>query len=289
MVLAKTRKFWGTLGSRTDMYDNGVQSRSQRQGKMMTDATARYPHTGDNERLDALLRADAAAIIDDDIDDEQDGLSAQDEPPRASRRPRSQVYSIRVPVERLEQVRAIAKERGIAPTAMLRDWVLQQLDAEVAKASSKDHAAERPSKDGQHSEERLEAVCAQLEAMTQTMLSTVTQLATTLAKSADLLALSRQPEAVQHGHRTLRSHQEDLLPEAHPAFMVHYAVPSIFPAASAWQLFQEHHLLTTQDQVNRGVAALHATVESITTWPSSHGIADLDSLYIAADEELSKP
>jgi len=255
----------------------------------MTDATARYPHTGDNERLDALLRADAAAVIDDDIDDEQDGLSAQDEPPRASQRPRSQVYSIRVPVERLEQVRAIAKERGIAPTAMLRDWVLQQLDAEVAKASPKDHAAERPSKDGQHSEERLEAACAQLGAMAQTMLSTATQLATTLAKSADLLALSRQPEAVQHGHRTLRPHQEDWLPEAHPVFMAHSAVRGIFPAASAWQLFQEHHLLTTQDQVNRGIAALHATVESTTTWPSSHGVADLDSLYIAADEELSKP
>lgn len=56
----------------------------------MTDATARYPHTGDDERLDALLRADAAAVIDDDIDDEQDGLSAQDEPPLTRETPRQE-------------------------------------------------------------------------------------------------------------------------------------------------------------------------------------------------------
>src|ERR1700761_5912171 len=125
MVLAKTGKFRCSLGSTSDMYDNGVQSRIQKVGKTMTGETGRDPQHGDDERMAALLRADAAAIIDDDIDDDADAdaetVNAAAHP---SQRPRSQVYSIRVPVDRLEQVRSLAKERGIAPTAMLRDWVL---------------------------------------------------------------------------------------------------------------------------------------------------------------------
>lgn len=44
----------------------------------------------------------------------------------------SQVYSVRIPVERLEQLRALAIERGIAPTALLRQFVLGRLDIESA-------------------------------------------------------------------------------------------------------------------------------------------------------------
>ena len=44
----------------------------------------------------------------------------------------SQVYSVRIPVDRLEQLRALAAERNVAPTALLRQFVLERLDVEAA-------------------------------------------------------------------------------------------------------------------------------------------------------------
>jgi hypothetical protein len=49
---------------------------------------------------------------------------------RPARNP-SQVYSIRIPVDRLEELRSLASGRGAAPTALMREWVLERLDAEV--------------------------------------------------------------------------------------------------------------------------------------------------------------
>jgi hypothetical protein len=42
----------------------------------------------------------------------------------------SQVYSIRIPVSRLGRIRKLAAERDVAPTAMLRSWILERLDSE---------------------------------------------------------------------------------------------------------------------------------------------------------------
>ena len=42
----------------------------------------------------------------------------------------SQVYSIRIPVSRLGRIRALAAKYGMAPTAMLRKWILERLDEE---------------------------------------------------------------------------------------------------------------------------------------------------------------
>jgi hypothetical protein len=39
------------------------------------------------------------------------------------------VYSVRIPVDRIEELRGLAAERGLAPTALIRTWVLAQLDA----------------------------------------------------------------------------------------------------------------------------------------------------------------
>lgn len=39
------------------------------------------------------------------------------------------VYSVRIPVDRIEELRRLATDRGIAPTALIRTWVLAQLDA----------------------------------------------------------------------------------------------------------------------------------------------------------------
>jgi chemotaxis protein histidine kinase CheA len=44
----------------------------------------------------------------------------------------SQVYSVRIPVERLAQLRRLADERGVAPTVLLRQFVLERLDQETA-------------------------------------------------------------------------------------------------------------------------------------------------------------
>lgn len=39
------------------------------------------------------------------------------------------VYSVRIPVDRIEELRQLAAERGVQPTALIRTWVLAQLDA----------------------------------------------------------------------------------------------------------------------------------------------------------------
>jgi CRISPR-associated Cas5-like protein len=43
--------------------------------------------------------------------------------------PSTAVYSVRIPVERIEELRQLAAERDVQPTALIRTWVLAQLDA----------------------------------------------------------------------------------------------------------------------------------------------------------------
>ena len=63
----------------------------------------------------------AIAAIETDDDDEP---AVTIDPPR---RP-SQVYSIRIPVERVEQLRTLAASQGTAPTQLIRQWVIERLD-----------------------------------------------------------------------------------------------------------------------------------------------------------------
>jgi hypothetical protein len=49
-------------------------------------------------------------------------------PPLTGKKPTA-VYSVRIPVERIEELRQPAAERGVAPTALMRTWVLTHLDA----------------------------------------------------------------------------------------------------------------------------------------------------------------
>ena len=46
----------------------------------------------------------------------------------------SQVYSIRIPVERLEELRRVAEMKGQAPSALMRSWVLERLGTETRHA-----------------------------------------------------------------------------------------------------------------------------------------------------------
>ena len=40
----------------------------------------------------------------------------------------SQVYPVRIPVSRLRQLCLVADRRGVPPTALIREWVLERLD-----------------------------------------------------------------------------------------------------------------------------------------------------------------
>ena len=47
-------------------------------------------------------------------------------PPRAP----AQVYSVRIPVDRLAELKALADRNDVPPSTMIRDWVLERLDSE---------------------------------------------------------------------------------------------------------------------------------------------------------------
>lgn len=50
------------------------------------------------------------------------------ESPAPPRQP-SQVYSVRIPADKIELLRLVAAERGEQPTALIRRWVLERLEA----------------------------------------------------------------------------------------------------------------------------------------------------------------
>jgi hypothetical protein len=43
-----------------------------------------------------------------------------------------QVYGLRIPVDRLAELRHVAEADGVEPSALMRQWVLDRLDAEQA-------------------------------------------------------------------------------------------------------------------------------------------------------------
>lgn len=45
----------------------------------------------------------------------------------------SQVYSVRLPVSRLEELRTLAAREGKQPSSMIRDWILQRLEVELSQ------------------------------------------------------------------------------------------------------------------------------------------------------------
>lgn len=73
-----------------------------------------------------------------------EGAAAEDMPDadipmvrnRTSAKDPSQVYSLRLPVERIAEVRQLANEQHLAPTAMMRRWILERLDGELERRQS---------------------------------------------------------------------------------------------------------------------------------------------------------
>jgi hypothetical protein len=255
------------------------------------------PHRSDrrareDERFEELLRADAAAVADDDLEDEifeevargneeDDGLTL------GSRRQKSQVYSIRVPVEQLEQVRVLAKQRGVAPTAMMREWILEKLQSEAGETVAK-RSATGPERSARQAEEQnsyrrsFEMAVQRIETALVTFIEAAAQLTTVLARSAE--ASAAEPR------RFAASNRSPLLPNPQwPILKSHHAWPphsQEWLIANAW-LPTDPNMGSGAGHVLRGVAALRATIESASEWP---GLADqsLYALYKAADEELSK-
>ncbi len=79
-----------------------------------------------NELVDSILK-DVDRVEDEDAleDDAQEYRR-----PRPPKEP-SQVYSVRIPVERLEQLRQAAERRRVTPSALLREWVVERLDSDA--------------------------------------------------------------------------------------------------------------------------------------------------------------
>lgn len=81
------------------------------------------------------LAADAALARDGDLDSYLAAL-APDAVPAATeltgRFGSAQVFQLRLPALRIEQLRRIAEERGVSPGALAVDWVIDRLDREDA-------------------------------------------------------------------------------------------------------------------------------------------------------------
>jgi hypothetical protein len=244
-----------------------------------------------DSRLDELMRADAAAVIDDDLDDTRSYSKAHGAAEISARSP-SQVYSIRVPVDRLEQVRSLASARGLAPTAMMRQWVLARLDDEMGEecAALRQRAADSDSVLSRPHERS--AVSTHLEAAASALAEAAAQMMKTLTTLADIVASQRSGE--------LRPQVTSAAPAPFPmmpiaaapgGFTVPWAsqaqtgtfavmpMPAAFPYAAA---------SIGAGYVYRGVAALQSTVQAASAWP---GVSDygLDNLYAAADEVATGP
>jgi len=55
----------------------------------------------------------------------------------------SQVYTVRIPVSRLRELRAIADELGEPPSTLIRRWVLERLDAVESDGTGDDVSREQ--------------------------------------------------------------------------------------------------------------------------------------------------
>jgi len=70
----------------------------------------------------------AEAIQQIELDDANEAADTVYVRPKAPRSP-AQVYSVRIPVDRIEELRVVAERQGKLPTALIREWVIERLDA----------------------------------------------------------------------------------------------------------------------------------------------------------------
>jgi Lsr2 len=75
----------------------------------------------------ADMLADEAEHAEQHRDDELTHGYRRAHPPREP----AQVYSLRIPVGQLDELRRLAADRHLTPSALMRSWVLDRLDAEA--------------------------------------------------------------------------------------------------------------------------------------------------------------
>ena len=75
----------------------------------------------------ADMLADEAEHAEQHRDDELTPGYRRSHPPREP----AQVYSLRIPVGQLDQLRRLAADRHLTPSSLMRSWVLDRLDAEA--------------------------------------------------------------------------------------------------------------------------------------------------------------
>ena len=101
-------------------------------------STSRSRHRAPAPRPEDDARMDAALAGDGDLDSYLAALSAADaEHPTelTGRFGSAQVFQLRLPALRIEQLRRLAAERGVSPGALAVDWVIDRLDRESAAPS----------------------------------------------------------------------------------------------------------------------------------------------------------
>jgi hypothetical protein len=78
-------------------------------------------------------------------DREEQGTATPSPGQRARRQPSapSQVYTVRIPVDRLEELRRLAERLGEAPSTLLRKWALERLDEEAGRPSAGESSEQR--------------------------------------------------------------------------------------------------------------------------------------------------
>jgi len=100
-------------------------------------STSRPRHRAPALRPEADAWIDAALAGDGDLDSYLAALSTADaEHPTelTGRFGSAQVFQLRLPGLRIEQLRRIAAERGVSPGALAVDWVIDRLDRESSES-----------------------------------------------------------------------------------------------------------------------------------------------------------
>jgi hypothetical protein len=101
-------------------------------------SSSRSRHRAPAARPEADARMDAALAGDGDLDSYLAALTAADaEHPTelTGRFGSAQVFQLRLPALRIEQLRRIAADRGVSPGALAVDWVIDRLDREAAETN----------------------------------------------------------------------------------------------------------------------------------------------------------
>jgi len=95
----------------------------------------------DNIR-DMLAREAAEAEARAEAEDRGEVMPARGQRGRKRAADPSQVYSVRIPVSKLRKLRELAEQRGIQPTVLIREWIIERLDETDADVHGDDRAGE---------------------------------------------------------------------------------------------------------------------------------------------------